>query len=333
MAQYDPPDKAQVEAFGQLVTQIAAIPPDDILRSDLGGNNFPYALRLQELYTIMASLGIGHLPESRLRNLHQSATQTLQLFLQIRSLDRSNLMNLGVTVKQLSDQTRQRYENEFDSLATCVALFQVQAGGLESWKQKAMATQQALDGVATQAQASLDELKRNVEVAGKAAEMNALSSYAKFFDKAAVSHKRAAWGWLIATSALFAATVGVAYWLWVRFGEALTNPDALTTAQSVQLAVTKVVILSTMFTVAVACSRVYRSHRHNYVVNEHRKNALQTFQAFVNAPEADAQTKSAVLLEATKCIFSQQPTGYISSEQESQSSQILEIVRQLGPKS
>jgi hypothetical protein len=132
---------------------------------------------------------------------------------------------------------------------------------------------------------------------------------------------------------LFAGTVGVAYWLWIRFGETLTLPNALTTAQSVQLAVTKVVILSTMFTVAVACARVYRSHRHNYVVNEHRKNALQTFQTFANAPEADAQTKSAVLLEATKCIFSQQPTGYISSEQESQSSQILEIVRQLGPKS
>jgi hypothetical protein len=37
------------------------------------------------------------------------------------------------------------------------------------------------------------------------------------------------------------------------------------------------------------------------------------------------------LLEATKCIFSQQPTGYIA-EQESQPSQILEIVRQLRPR-
>jgi hypothetical protein len=105
----------------------------------------------------------------------------------------------------------------------------------------------------------------------------------------------------------------------------------MTTIQGVQLAITKVVVLSTSFTAAVASLRVYRSHQHNLEVNQRRKNALRTFQAFVDAPEADAQTKNAVLLEATKCIFSQQPTGYIA-EQESQPSQILEIVRQLRPR-
>jgi CTP synthase (UTP-ammonia lyase) len=136
---------------------------------------------------------------------------------------------------------------------------------------------------------------------------------------------------LAGTAALFAGVGGLAYLLWHEFGESLVKPDALTAVQSVQLAITKVVILSTIFTAAVACSRIYRAHRHNYVVNQHRRNALNTFQAFVNAPEADAQTKNAVLLEATKCIFSQQPTGYISSEQDSQPSQVLEIVRGLKP--
>jgi hypothetical protein len=128
---------------------------------------------------------------------------------------------------------------------------------------------------------------------------------------------------------LFLGVTGTAYWLWHEFGQNFTKPDALTGIQSVQLAITKVVILSTIFTAAIACSRIYRAHRHNYVVNQHRRNALRTFQAFANAPEADAQTKNAILLEATKCIFSQ--PGYISSEQESQPSQILEIVRQLKP--
>jgi hypothetical protein len=166
------------------------------------------------------------------------------------------------------------YASQFEFLASCIAVFQLQASGLESWKQTATKTQEFLDNVAAQGQATLDELKRNVEIAGKAAEINALSSYATFFAKAATSHKRAAWAWLATTSALFAGTIGAAYWLWIQFGATLTKPDALTTAQSVQLAVTKVVILSTMFTVAVACSRVYRSHRHNYVVNEHRKRPL-----------------------------------------------------------
>lgn len=197
MAEYDSPDKALVEAFSQLVTQIAAIPPDDILRSDLGGNNFVYALRLRELYAIVATLGTGGLPESRLRTLNEDATQALKLLLQIRSLDRSNLINLGDPIRNLSDQTRQMYERAFDSLAPCIALFQVQAGGLESWKQNAMRSQEILNSVAAQGQTALDELMRKVEIAGKAAEMNALSSYATYFAKEAVSHKRAAWWWLV----------------------------------------------------------------------------------------------------------------------------------------
>lgn len=241
-------------------------------------------------------------------------------------------MNLGGVIGNLSDRARQMYEKEFDSLATCIALFQVQAGGLESWKQAATKTQEFLKSTAAQAQASIDELKRNIEVARKAAEMNALSSYATYFAKEADSHKRAAWWWLISTSAVCRNRWGRVLALgsiWGGLDEAGFadnrsdrtvgghqggHPlDAFHCGQSL--------LASLQVTSPQLCGQ------------RAPKNALKTFQAFVNAPEADAQTKSAVLLEATKCIFSQQPTGYISSEQESQSFQILEIVRQLGPKS
>ena len=84
-----------------------------------------------------------------------------------------------------------------------------------------------------------------------------------------------------------------------------------------------------LVTSLVWTGRVYKAHRHNYVINKHRQNALRTFEAFVKAAK-DEQTKSAVLLQATQCIFSPQPTGYLTHEAEpSGSPQILEIIRSM----
>jgi hypothetical protein len=324
MPQSDQPDKTQVEHLTRIVSQIVNVPTDDILRRDLAPNEFIHAHRLQELYRILAQVGVGVLPPAKLQALTQSANTTLQVLAEIKGLYPTSQQARA----ELTRRALVEYTNQFDMLSACIALFQVQAGGLESFRRSATETLEFITGVKAEGQASLDQLKSSIEVARQSAETSALSTYATYFDEESRSHRNSARGWLASTVALFGGTAGVAYWLWREFGQTLTNPDTLTTAQSVQLTVTKVVILSTIFTAAVASSRIYRSHLHNYVVNRHRRNALRTFQAFVNAPEADAQTKSAILLEATRCIFSQQPTGYISPEQESQPSQILEIVKQ-----
>jgi hypothetical protein len=79
--------------------------------------------------------------------------------------------------------------------------------------------------------------------------------------------------------------------------------------------------------VLLASLRTYRAHRHNYVINKHRQNALQTFRAFSQQANADPATKSAVLLQATQCIFAPQATGYTTQEADSNYSPIIEIVR------
>jgi hypothetical protein len=341
MPQPDQPDRVQVENLNHIVSDIIAVPADQILRTDL---NLVYLHRLQQLYGILAQVGIGFLPPAQMGQLTRSANEVMNLLRRLQEVDRVEGLRASQVRSDLPGQTQQMYEQQFPLLGSCIGVFQVQAGGLEKFKRAAVETQEQVDGIKTQCQGTLSELaaaitagktelNNSIDFAKQAAEIGALSSYATYFDGEARSHKHAAWGWLSATSALFAATVGLAYWFWSQFEHTLGQIPPLSTAQSVQLTIAKVAILSTIFTVAVASGRVYRSHRHNYVINQHRRNALRTFQAFVNAPEADAQTKNAVLLEATRCIFSQQPTGYIASEQENSPSQILEIVRQLNPRS
>ncbi len=89
----------------------------------------------------------------------------------------------------------------------------------------------------------------------------------------------------------------------------------------------KLIIFSVLFAALIWVGRIYRAHRHNYIINKHRQNALSTFETFVKAA-SDEQTKSAVLLQATQCIFSPQHSGYISKESEpSTYPQVLEIIR------
>ena len=75
--------------------------------------------------------------------------------------------------------------------------------------------------------------------------------------------------------------------------------------------------------------RTYRAEAHNQIVNEHRRDALATFETFVGAT-SDPATKNAVLVQSTQCIFSHRPSGY--GEQSSDAappSHMLELTRTL----
>jgi len=106
-------------------------------------------------------------------------------------------------------------------------------------------------------------------------------------------------------------------------------PDSkATNAEIVQFSIAKIVVLSALFYGLSICNRNYKAHRHNSTLNKHRQNALSTFETFAKAAGADNQTKNAVLIEATHTIFSNQQTGYLSSEKDNDSSnKIVEIIK------
>ena len=103
----------------------------------------------------------------------------------------------------------------------------------------------------------------------------------------------------------------------------------LTTSETIQLVIAKVILFSLLLSALVWAGRVYRSHQHNFVVNQHRQNALASFETFAEAAKDD-QTKSAVLLQATNCIFAPQTSGYADSSAEATGSpQVMEIIRNM----
>jgi hypothetical protein len=86
-----------------------------------------------------------------------------------------------------------------------------------------------------------------------------------------------------------------------------------------------------MLTGTLWCGKCYKALTHLVIVNRHRALGLRTLQAFANAA-ADAQTKDAVLLEATRSIFGNVPTGYVDVANVDSDHKVVEIVRSVMPK-
>lgn len=70
----------------------------------------------------------------------------------------------------------------------------------------------------------------------------------------------------------------------------------------------------------------YTAASHNLVVNRHRKNALASFQAFIEGASSP-ETKDAVLMQATHAIFSPQDSGFAKGETPNPASQVVEVFR------
>lgn len=129
--------------------------------------------------------------------------------------------------------------------------------------------------------------------------------------------------WLKWTMGLAAATLVLSI---VSFWFPL-HSDA-TAAQIIQYLTSKVVVLGVLLAATVWCGRIYRAIKHQASTNNHRANALKTFQAFIKATD-DEGTRNAVLLETTRSIFAHGTTGYLdgSDAGADQGSKVLEMVK------
>lgn len=88
---------------------------------------------------------------------------------------------------------------------------------------------------------------------------------------------------------------------------------AATTAAVIQQSVARIFIVTLLYGLVIWCARNYFACRHNYTVNRHRRNAMQTFRAFVEGTK-DTPTQDFILRQAAACAFSPQQSGYLKDE-------------------
>jgi hypothetical protein len=131
------------------------------------------------------------------------------------------------------------------------------------------------------------------------------------------------WFWRIATSIAVILLAAISYVFWIHL------PPNASAGEIVQFSVTKVLVFAVLFLVLNLFLKNYRASKHNAITNEHRKNALAAFEAFVkSANDNDPVIKNAILLEVTKTIFAPQATGYLTTDNDGDnSSRVIEIIK------
>jgi hypothetical protein len=144
------------------------------------------------------------------------------------------------------------------------------------------------------------------EVRATAAEAG-VSQQAIFFKEAADSHENEASTWRKITVRLAWATGLFALGSMFIHRVPFLRPE--TTYDTVQIAVSKILVFGVLTYMLYLGAKNFLSHKHNSIINRHRQQALQTFQALVDAA-ADSGKSDIVLTHAASCIFSPQSTGY-----------------------
>lgn len=317
-------NQEQLKKLSDLLVQLNAIKPEDLAReNELGSSGsftkgIPYFKRTLSLFRDLSEAHLDTVSYSKLQSLTSAAQEAVSQFAAIQSFSlEANPQNPTGIRDGLISQVGESYDKHFDQISPILAYSVRKGTDFKALEERARGTAAELDkvleGQKKAASTQLAEINSTLEKVRRAAEEAGVAQHAIYFRQEAEEHQTSAGNWLKATSALAAVTVVigigavVTYYLWL--------PE-LTPAQSIQLAIAKLAVFSVLFSGLLAGGRIYRAHRHNYVINKHRQNALSTFETFVKAANDDP-TKNAVLLQATQCIFSPQITGYVHQEQES----------------
>ena len=326
-------EKTRLDAALENLTSID--PKSLVRREELGADlhfeaGLPFFSRTLKLFNDLKNCSLDGISHNAVKQLADSAEKASNEFKEIRDFSIQKHPQNAIDIRNQSiDKIRNQYDNYYNIITPNIAYSVRKGTDFELLENQARSTiktinkfkdeyLQGMDKLRSESQEILESMRRAAAEAG-------VSQHAIYFSEEADVQGKAAKLWLVVTAIFGFATLAFAvYSAWFYSRADVT----FSTAQSIQIAIAKVIAFSVLYFSMIWSGRNYRAHRHNNIVNKHRQNALSTFQAFVKATEDDA-TKNAVLIRATEAIFSPEVTGYLSREPEPKSgtSQILEVVR------
>ena len=264
-----------------------------------------------DLYKKIESSDIEGMPHSARKVLSAAIRRTQMALQEFHTLD-----PLKVSRDDVLRMVRHLYDQNYTELTGAIAHATTSRRAIRP-------SSDAQDDLARVKKAA-EEAERTAAAIRATAAQVGVSEHAKVFDAAAEEHSRLKVMWLKASVILLGVSVTVAALLW-------RIPAGGTMGAGIHVTTQKLFVLGLVSYALVRASRTYQAEAHNQVVNEHRRNALKTFEVFTNAA-ADNATRDAVLTQATQCIFSHRPSGFGHNESDTPpSSHMLELTRSVVP--
>ncbi len=269
-----------------------------------------------QLFRLLKERDLSRLPTDQLRNI-KSAADILQAHVdQIRNFTLHS-DSPGPTCKSIIVNSTAIYDSVLEPVALPLAFTAIQGTDYNRIEREALGFRSKMGEQYESMQSEMTKGRNEALLAVTAIKEQAadlgVTSNAQIFIQCAEMHKTASQWWIKATTIMAAVTLIAAI---TSVGMAIGYVPA-TVAGSVQLVVSKLIVLSTLSLFSVWCASNYRSEKHNETLNVHRANALKTFKTFVEGGN-DPRIKDAILMHAAQSVFSSRSTGFESSEKEPQ---------------
>ena len=266
------------------------------------------AERLIALYRRISVACLEDLPLNQLTTLTTQANGDFIILNQILKFEAGSSVG---TRDSLITQLVNAYDSTFNILHAQISFSASKSTDFQGLERQARATIQSVEDLGTKLTDALaqkgQEAEEVLDLVRKAAAEQGVSQQATYFHSDAVEHEGEAkvWGKRILISAgvlgLYAViTIFLHKIPWIKPENAY---------DTVQLAISKVLIFGVLSYMVYLATKNYLAHKHNAVINKHRQNALMTYKALVDAAK-DAPNKEVILMHASACIFSPQSTGY-----------------------
>lgn len=187
------------------------------------------------------------------------------------------------------------------------------------------------ESLKSEIESSFNSMKASAEVSlqeikSKAADA-AIIGQANHFEKEADAAKESSNKWLIAmiVTSIILALLPLVFVFTTKF-YAFTPTNNY---EIIQFWTSKMLLFAVVAYFLFQCVRSWNAHRHNYVVNRHRYNALQTFTSLAAAASEEGK-RDIILSHAAACIFAPQETGFSKNNASAPpGSQLVEILPKL----
>jgi hypothetical protein len=344
--------RSNIPEVEQLLKNLRKVEPKKLVRLELEGNSFksywPVLENTVHLLGLVGNLDLDVVPEKLIVNVHeqlQKVSDTFDRMLEYGAADES----LSKTREAIGNELVECYHFLFKLLASLVPISdRIQVGATERFFEftkkhirdltgNQEATLRDIEsGFKSRCSAATKRIENLVADCESMAKHLGVSSYANHFGKQSREHRTAALVWLGVSGILFTITASLSLSLvsgvlsvgW--FSSDLFIANELQGPQILNAMLGKAVLFSVLVSAMFWCGKAYKSNRHNYVMNRHRQNALNTFYKFIEAAEGSKEMKDAMLLQVSQCIFSSRDSGYSTSKEDAvPSPMMLEILKNM----
>lgn len=306
--------------------------PASLRRLDLGEKlsfdaGMPHFNRAIDLYRSLLNCDLDNISHSKMVGITNTGTDLLGFFEKIVAFDALTQQTPGTARDELIKHVINHWDTEFDTVSPVLAYATKSSADFQRLEREAKGTlsdlkkvreevDEKVGGILEKMNSALGEIRDAAKEAG-------VSKHSIHFKEEAEYFTRASIAWIVLT-VLF----GLATLLYVvKYLEpTLAQLDNPTWQQLVHHAIPRLIVLFVLTFGLVWSAKNYMAASHNLVVNRHRRNALASFQAFIEGASAP-ETKDAVLMQATHAIFTPQDSGYAKGEAPNPASQVVEIFR------